>query len=86
MHGKTDEIYHTAGGLFAGLPDPFIAARYHSLVVDQVPAGFYKTAWSDDGSLMAFQHDSLPVYGVQFHPESFMTEYGATIMRNFLNV
>jgi anthranilate synthase/aminodeoxychorismate synthase-like glutamine amidotransferase len=86
MHGKTDEIFHTADGLFAGVPDPFTGARYHSLVVDMVPHGFLKTAWSKDGSLMGFEHESLPVYGVQFHPESFMTEHGETIMRNFLNV
>jgi anthranilate synthase component 2 len=86
MHGKADKIFHQASGLFKNVPGPFMAARYHSLIVDKVPAGFKKTAWSSDGSLMAFAHETRPVYGVQFHPESFMTKHGETIMRNFLNV
>jgi anthranilate synthase/aminodeoxychorismate synthase-like glutamine amidotransferase len=84
MHGKTDDIQHSGTGLFDGVPDPFTAARYHSLVVDELPDGFNRSAWSSDGSLMAFQHDQYPLFGVQFHPESFLTEHGELIMRNFL--
>jgi para-aminobenzoate synthetase component 2 len=84
MHGKTDDVLHGESGLFAGVPNPFTAARYHSLIIETLPGGFQKTAWSQDGSLMAIQHDKYPVCGVQFHPESFMTEHGETIMRNFL--
>jgi anthranilate synthase/aminodeoxychorismate synthase-like glutamine amidotransferase len=97
MHGKTDLIRHDGTGLFADLPNPFVAARYHSLVLDRVPVGFVKTAWSGsdanvtsdsddsgDGSIMAIRHEKLPVYGLQFHPESFLTEYGTAIMEHFL--
>jgi anthranilate synthase component 2 len=84
MHGKVDEIYHDGGGLFTGLPSPFRAARYHSLVVGELPLGFRRTAWSDDGSLMGLQHEDYRLYGVQFHPESFLTSHGERIMRNFL--
>jgi anthranilate synthase component II len=84
MHGKADALRHESGGLFENLPSELPVARYHSLVVDQVPAGFLRTAWSDDGSLMAMQHTTYPVFGVQFHPESFMTEHGEAMMRKFL--
>jgi anthranilate synthase/aminodeoxychorismate synthase-like glutamine amidotransferase len=85
MHGKADQINHNGQGVFAGLPSPFTAARYHSLVVDALPAGFVRTAWSDDGSLMGLQHEKYPLHGVQFHPESFLTDHGELIMRNFLS-
>ncbi len=84
MHGKTDMIYHNRSGLFQGIDSPFEAARYHSLVIDSLPEGFTKTAWSDDGSIMGIQHETYPLYGVQFHPESFMTESGNKLMENFL--
>jgi len=84
MHGKSDLIYHTQTDLFEGVPNPFTGARYHSLVVDQVPNEFVKLAWSKDGSIMAMRHAHYPVYGVQFHPESFLSEHGERIMEQFL--
>ena len=91
MHGKTSPIRHTGAGVFAGLPDPFTATRYHSLVVerDSVPACLEITAWTenDDGSIdeiMGFRHREMPIEGVQFHPESIMTEHGHDLLRNFL--
>ena len=84
VHGKRGVIHHDKRGLFQGVPEPFLAARYHSLVVDTLPDNFTLTAWSDDDTIMAMQHTTYPLYGVQFHPESFMTEHGETIMRNFL--
>jgi anthranilate synthase/aminodeoxychorismate synthase-like glutamine amidotransferase len=84
LHGKTDTIHHTKAGLFSNVPNPFVAARYHSLVVDTLPSKFKRTAWSNDGSIMALQHEQYPLYGVQFHPESFMTPQGDVIMKNFL--
>ena len=84
VHGKTDAIHHKKSGLFLNLPNPFMAARYNSLVLDTLPDEFALTAWSDDGSIMAIQHTTYPVYGVQFHPESFMTPHGNVIMKNFL--
>jgi len=85
VHGKTDEIYHNMVGPFKNIPSPFIAARYHSLMIDRLPDDFILTAWSKDKTIMAIQHKEYPVFGVQFHPESFMTEYGETMMRNFLS-
>lgn len=84
LHGKTDVIHHKKRGLLAKLPNPFIAARYNSLVLDRVPPDFHLSAWSTDGSIMAIEHKKYPVYGVQFHPESFMTPQGNIIMRSFL--
>jgi anthranilate synthase/aminodeoxychorismate synthase-like glutamine amidotransferase len=85
VHGKAGLVTHVGAGLFDGVPNPFQAARYHSLMVNELPSGFIKTAWSDDGTIMAMQHKEYPLFGVQFHPESFMTEYGNEIMRNFLS-
>lgn len=85
-HGKTSDIHHTNKGLFKGLPNKFKVARYHSLAIDQVPDDFELSAWAEDGEIMAIHHKKLPVYGIQFHPESFMSEYGDEIMRNFLQV
>ncbi len=85
MHGKTSEIRHNGTGLFLGVPNPFTAARYHSLALDRAPDGFETSATADDGEIMAIRHAGLPVYGIQFHPESFMTPEGARIMRNFLH-
>jgi anthranilate synthase, component II (EC 4.1.3.27) len=86
MHGKLSPIYHNAQGVFAGLPSPFQATRYHSLVVrrEDVPAELEITAWTEDGIIMGLRHRSLPVEGVQFHPESIMTEHGKQMLANFL--
>ena len=90
MHGKTDQIHHDGQGLFHGLPTPFTATRYHSLVIqpDTLRNDFQVAAWAQgpDGSreIMAIRHDRWPLFGVQFHPESFLTEYGPEILRNFL--
>jgi len=88
MHGKTSPIEHTGVGVFAGLPNPFIATRYHSLAVerDSLPACLEVTAWTADGEIMGLRHRSMSVEGVQFHPESILTEHGHTMLRNFLNV
>ena len=90
MHGKVDQIEHSGHGLFAGLPSPIEATRYHSLVIDPptLPRDFEMDAWSTapDGSreIMAIRHRTLPVYGVQFHPESFLTPAGYDLLRGFL--
>jgi anthranilate synthase/aminodeoxychorismate synthase-like glutamine amidotransferase len=87
VHGKTAAIRHDGTGLFMGLPDPLTAARYHSLAVSFAPGydgPLHVTAHTDDGVVMAMQHRASPVYGVQFHPESVLTDYGLDIMRNFL--
>jgi anthranilate synthase/aminodeoxychorismate synthase-like glutamine amidotransferase len=84
MHGKTSKIKHNRRGLFRGIPNPFVAARYHSLALDQAPPGFELSATADDGEVMAIRHRDLPIYGIQFHPESFMTPVGNRIMKNFL--
>jgi anthranilate synthase component 2 len=86
MHGKTSEIRHDGHGLFAGLPSPFTATRYHSLVVDRdsVPAVLEITAWTDDGLVMGLRHRSHPLHGVQFHPESILTAAGRDLLRSFL--
>lgn len=88
MHGKTSLIYHGGDGLMRGLPSPFRAARYHSLVVRSVPPGFALLCWTGTARtpelIMGLKHEKEPVFGVQFHPESFLTEYGNRLMRNFL--
>ncbi len=84
LHGKTSKIRHSGNGLFRGVQNPFVAARYHSLALDQAPPGFELSATADDGEVMAIRHLELPVYGIQFHPESFMTPVGNRIMKNFL--
>jgi anthranilate synthase component II len=86
MHGKTSEIHHDGQGIFAGLPNPFVATRYHSLVVrpDSVPAELMVTATSADGVVMGLRHRDLPVEGVQFHPESVLTASGPALLANFL--
>ena len=86
MHGKTSMISHDGKGVFEGLPDPFEAIRYHSLAVMQedMPDDLEVTAWSDSGVIMGLRHRSLPVEGVQFHPESVMTRTGHDLLRNFL--
>lgn len=86
MHGKTSRIVHDGKGVFAGLPTPFTATRYHSLVVDDaLPACLEATAWSEDRhELMGVRHRDLLIEGVQFHPESFLTEHGHDLLKNFL--
>jgi len=91
MHGKTSLIHHTGKGVFAALPNPFVATRYHSLVVEKasVPAVLEVTAWTQgaDGAvdeIMGFRHKALPIEGVQFHPESILTEHGHALLRNFI--
>jgi anthranilate synthase/aminodeoxychorismate synthase-like glutamine amidotransferase len=87
-HGQASAVEHIGDGIFAGIPSPFQAGRYHSLVVEpaSLPACLRPTAWSDEGELMAFQHVSLPVFGVQFHPESILTEHGLVLLANFLGL
>jgi len=86
MHGKPSLIHHTGQGTFSGLPSPFSAIRYHSLVVERnrLPDCLEVTAWTDDGTIMGLRHRQYPVEGVQFHPESFMTKAGKDILKNFL--
>ena len=92
MHGKTSQIHHNGKGVFAGLPNPFVATRYHSLIVEKssLPSCLEVTAWTQnaDGSLdeiMGLRHKTLPIEGVQFHPESILTEHGHAQLRNFLH-
>jgi anthranilate synthase/aminodeoxychorismate synthase-like glutamine amidotransferase len=87
MHGKTSRIHHSGTGLFSGLPSPFMATRYHSLVIApaSVPESLQVTATSEDGEIMAVQHAEHPVYGVQFHPESVLTEHGYQLLDHFLH-
>ena len=86
MHGKTSHIQHSAHGVFQGLPNPFQATRYHSLVIERasLPEFLEITAWTDDGEIMGVRHKSLRIEGVQFHPESILTEHGHDLLRNFL--
>lgn len=88
MHGKTSQVQHDGSGLFAGVPSPFAATRYHSLDVKAptLPPELVATAWADDGTLMGVRHRDLPWFGVQFHPESILTEHGGTMIANFLAV
>ncbi len=86
MHGKTDAVAHTGAGVFAGLPTPFTATRYHSLAVERasLPDCLHVTAWTADGEIMGLRHATLDVEGVQFHPESIATEYGHALLKNFV--
>ena len=86
MHGKVSPIHHAGTGVFRGLPSPFNATRYHSLAIERAscPAELEITAWTDDGEIMGVRHRSLTVEGVQFHPESILTEHGHALLRNFL--
>jgi anthranilate synthase component II len=88
MHGKTSPIEHDGRGLFAGLPTPFTATRYHSLIVerDTLPDCLDITAQTADGTIMGLQHKSLPLHGVQFHPESIATEHGHALLANFMRL
>ena len=86
MHGKTSPVTHDSSGVFAGLPSPYIATRYHSLIVEDIPACLPVNATADDGSVMGFRHESLPIHGVQFHPESIATEHGHALLANFMAI
>ena len=86
VHGKTSKISHSGVGIFQGLPSPFVATRYHSLAIlrSGLPGSLEVTAESEDGEIMGVRHRDLPVEGVQFHPESFLTEHGHALLKNFL--
>ncbi|HTQ72505.1 MAG TPA: aminodeoxychorismate/anthranilate synthase component II [Acidocella sp.] len=88
VHGKTSPVFHDNTGVFEGLPTPFTATRYHSLIVQRasLPEALLPTAWTEDGILMGLRHAELPIYGVQFHPESIATSHGHDILRNFLHL
>ena len=86
MHGKTSPVTHDGSGLFAGLPSPFTATRYHSLIVENIPDSLIVNATSDDGHVMGFRHATLPIHGVQFHPESIATEHGHAMLANFMRI
>jgi anthranilate synthase component II len=86
MHGKTSLIHHKNIGVFNGLPNPYTATRYHSLVIERetIPDCLEITAWTDDGEIMGIKHKTLPIEGVQFHPESILTEHGHDLLDNFI--
>jgi len=88
MHGKTSPIHHDGKALFEGMANPFAATRYHSLVIqrESLPDCLELTAWTDEGEVMGVRHKTLPIHGVQFHPESILTESGRMILRNFLKL
>tara|TARA_R110000868_G_scaffold136083_5_gene348928 strand:+ start:16 stop:600 length:585 start_codon:yes stop_codon:yes gene_type:complete len=86
MHGKTSPVTHDGSGVFAGLPSPYTATRYHSLIVEDIPACLPVNATADDGSVMGFRHENLPIHGVQFHPESIATEHGHALLANFMAI
>ena len=87
MHGKTSEIHHNGKGVNANLPNPFVATRYHSLIIEKesLPDVLEITSWTEDGTIMGVRHKSLPIEGVQYHPESILTNVGKDLLRNFLN-
>ena len=87
MHGKTSQIFHENTGVFNGIKSPFTATRYHSLVIDKksLPDCFDITAWTNDNEIMGIKHKDLPIEGVQFHPESILSEYGHDLLKNFLD-
>lgn len=86
LHGKTSQIHHDGKGIFKGIPNPFEATRYHSLLVDRetLPDCFEVSAWTDEGEIMGIRHKEFPMEGVQFHPESILTKYGKDILKNFI--
>lgn len=86
LHGKTSQVHHDGNGIFEGVKNPFAVARYHSLAIQKVPERFDLRAWTEDKEIMAIQHKEYPLHGIQFHPESFMTEDGAKLMKNFLSI
>ncbi len=84
MHGKTSPVSHDGTGLFAGIPSPFTATRYHSLIVEDIPEQLVVNATAPDGSVMGVRHRTFPIHGVQFHPESIATEHGHALLANFM--
>ena len=88
MHGKTSRIHHVESGVFRGIPSPFTATRYHSLVIERstLPECLEIVAWTEDDEIMAVRHRDMAVHGVQFHPESLVTEHGHTLLKNFLDM
>ncbi|HLF91152.1 MAG TPA: aminodeoxychorismate/anthranilate synthase component II [Anaerolineales bacterium] len=87
MHGKTSPVYHYGGGLFTGIPSPFEATRYHSLIVEEpLPDALEIIAFTKEGEMMGLRHKEYPIYGVQFHPESILTTSGKQILKNFLSI
>ncbi|MDX8384468.1 MAG: aminodeoxychorismate/anthranilate synthase component II [Ghiorsea sp.] len=87
MHGKVSPIQHDQAGMFHGLPTPFTATRYHSLIVQEpLPSCLQRTAWTAEGELMGLRHKEHPTFGLQFHPESILTEHGHTMLKNFLEL
>ena len=87
MHGKVSPVHHKGVGIFKGIPSPFTATRYHSLIVEEpLPEVLEVTAFTTEGEVMGVRHKSLPIHGVQFHPESILTEYGHEMLRNFLKL
>jgi anthranilate synthase/aminodeoxychorismate synthase-like glutamine amidotransferase len=87
MHGKTSLVHHNGNVLFAGLPNPFEATRYHSLLVEpSLPPEIEITAWTDEGEIMGVRHAKFPIFGVQFHPESILTQEGQRLLQNFLEI
>jgi len=88
MHGKVSPVQHADTDIFAGIPSPFEAARYHSLIVDaaSMPASLEATAWTEDGIVMGMRHRTMPIFGTQFHPESIASQHGHTLLANFLAI
>ena len=88
MHGKTSSILHDGKGILSKIESPFLATRYHSLIVDRksLPSSLEITAWTDDGTIMGLRHKEFPTFGVQFHPESIATQHGKKILKNFLSM
>ena len=87
MHGKQSQIYHNKSGIYRGLPSPFMVTRYHSLVIDRntLPSCLTVSAYTEDGTIMGVRHKRHPIEGVQFHPESYMTEHGLALIKNFIS-
>jgi len=87
MHGKVSEVHHNGEGIFSGIPSPFSATRYHSLIIEpgSLKAPLSSAAWTEEKEIMAVRHEKYPVWGVQFHPESILTEHGKDILRNFID-
>ncbi|MBI5135206.1 aminodeoxychorismate/anthranilate synthase component II [Candidatus Uhrbacteria bacterium] len=85
IHGKTSAVVHNGEGIFQDVESPLIAARYHSLVIEKLPDGFEKSAWTQDGVIMGIRHQQYPLFGIQFHPESFLTVGGDRILSNFIH-
>ena len=88
LHGKTSQVYHDGKGIYEGVPNPFEATRYHSLLIEEnsVPDKLEVTAWTDEGEIMGIRHKEYLIEGVQFHPESILTKHGKDLLRNFIRI